>query len=97
MNSMMNSPLLSNDDEVEHESSSDFGDDEEKSSKIIEKSVESNDVEKIPSEIQNHKEENNVEDTNLKDEVQVSEIDIVDNGYKAVALYDYQACMYAIL
>lgn len=89
ISSLMNSPLLSNDDDNESETTSDFT--EEESSQISEKPVETITSEKSPPEAQKHSESND-----SKDDSQVSEIDIVDTGYKAVALYDYQACKFSL-
>lgn len=91
MNSMMNSPLLSNDvDDDKHESSSDF-DDGEPTPQIPEKQVQTNQLDNTIDETQNHVEESKPDETNEKEDGQVSEIDIIDTGFKAVALYDYQA------
>lgn len=92
MNSMMNSPLLrnDNDDDKHSEPSSDFND-EDPIHEVPEKQAQTNQLDKINNEPQNHAEESTPDETVVKDDGQVSEIDIIDTGFKAVALYDYQA------
>lgn len=94
----MNSPLLSNDnddDDKHSEPSSDFND-EDPTPEVPEKQAQTNQLDKIIVETQNHSEESKiVDETVVKDDGQVSEIDIIDTGFKAVALYDYQACEFS--
>lgn len=47
----------------------------------------------VVTHVENHVVESKQEvEVNGKQEIPVSELDIIDTGYKAVALYDYQAC-----